>query len=154
MTQDPEFPVVSPLPRGALIGSLIGFTAWASALGVLLATTADAATFWSWGPLLLFASIGLWALAVLATDGVRRRFGVRSRHVTLTLVGGILLVKGCLLTVVNGSVMPALEQHPKTLDILRATGTTTSVPPLLMAVLIIGGASLLAWVVWRSLRRI
>ena len=141
------------LPRSALLGSLVGFMAWAVALGVLLATNADAATFWRLTPLACFVSLGLWALVWLAVDGTRRRCGVAGIEPALSLLGGILFALGSLLALAGEVILPTLARYPDVLDVLRATGSSTSLPPFLCVALLGGGACLLARVGWRSQRR-
>lgn len=126
------------MPRGALIGSFIGFIAWVAALGVVIATTTDAATFWSIVPASLLGSVGLWALVVVAHDAARRRFGTGSSEALLVLFGGLLLAMGLLLLLGSVWILPVLRGHPDAVGLLESSGSSTSVPiwlpPVMMAV--------------------
>ena len=133
-----------------MIGSLLGFTSWAFVLGILFATTGDAAAFWRVVPITLFASVGLWTLAISGHDAARHRFGPRSAEATLALLGGIAIGIGMLAALVDLLVMPEIARHPDILRTLESTGSALTISPWIPPGAIALGA-VLAWIpLWRS----
>ena len=144
---------VEPLSRPALLGSVVGFSAWAVVFGVMLASSGDWVAFGRVTPLTLSTSIGLWTVVIAGYDGARQRFGPRAPEALLAMWGGMLLAVGLLLVLVEAVVLPEVDRHDDIRRTLEATGSVMQVAPWIAPVLTSMGAALAIVPVWRARRR-
>ena len=146
----PSAAVAPPLPdssprglRGATIGTLIGCSAWVVALAVVcLANGRTDALVPVVLPMLL-ASLGLGMLVMASLQLVRSLpVTVQAAARGTLFFGGLCVVLGVLLLLVEGFVTPLLSADPSLTHNVRAVGGLLTLPRAVPIALLIAGVAL------------
>ncbi|QDU68463.1 hypothetical protein [Engelhardtia mirabilis] len=133
----------TPLPLVARLGTLIGFTCWAVALGILVATAGEPLLGLELGAIGVACGLGLGQLCLIAVEAVDRADGSHGQRMRV-LWGGLLFSTGLLMLVWGVGLMPALAQHPQVVDSLGRVGGDAVLPLWACGALIAVGALLLS----------
>ena len=125
------------ITAGARVGALVGCTAWAVALGLVVAAAGEPLLGLELGALGVAAGYGLGQLTLLAVARAEP-----ARRVPV-LWGGLLVTIGVLLLVWGIGMVPLLEGYPDVYEALGRVGGTAVIPLWVCTVLIATGSVLL-----------
>lgn len=135
---------MSRLPSAALIGTCVGFCAWAVLLVGMLAFHGD------WQGVLrvalpaLLLSLGLWLVFTAVMVGAGAVFGDRRGPALQATVGALLVALAVLLWFAAAVVLPYLHVNQAYRDALQSTGSVAEVPEWLPWLCCLVGVVLLA----------
>ncbi|MBK8097944.1 MAG: hypothetical protein IPK26_12605 [Planctomycetes bacterium] len=121
-----------PLPRGAVIGSFIGLTAWAIALLLVSLAHGDVDAALQVGLPCLLLAMAMWAVVTICHVAAIAAFGPSAPLTRRTLVGALLTAIAILLWLVDRWAMPFLRGNDQLAATLDRLGTTSSVPTVLL----------------------
>lgn len=138
------------LPRGAVIGSFIGLTAWASALLLVSLAHGDIDAALQVGLPCLLLAMALWAVVTICHLAAISAFGPSAPLTRRTLVGALLTAIAILLWLVDRWAMPFLRGNDKLAATLDRLGTTSAMPTVLLWVPTLA-APLLLWTPLRAM---